>query len=95
MLPAVVGFEPWRVPTRIELVSLIDFTRTPTFDVEAFGVPADAGPNAGSGTYWTSSLWLPDGDALHDDHWVVSFSDGLVTSGMGSAVRCVSERGAP
>jgi hypothetical protein len=78
----------WRVPTRIELVSLIDFTRAPTIDLDVFAVPADAG-NAGSGKYWTSSLAIPD-SAPTDLHWVVSFAGGMVATDYGQWVRCVS-----
>jgi hypothetical protein len=81
---------PWRVPTRIELVSLIDFTRQPTIDVQAFSI--DAG---NIGTYWSSSV-VPDltgADAAAAQHWIVSFADGSVTRsgpGMNAAwVRCV------
>ncbi len=93
---------PWRVPTRIELVSLIDFTRVPTFDVDAFPLPADAAPGAAAGTYWTSSLapspagpaFPPDADPTTSPHWAVSFADGTVattaTRGVSASwVRCV------
>jgi len=86
-LPAAT---PWRVPTRIELVSLIDFTRTPTFDVDVFGISPEAGPGAGSGAYWTSSLYEPDADALMGQHWAVSFADGLVSTEQAAWVRCVA-----
>lgn len=41
--------DDWRLPSRIELVSLLDFTRdTPAIDITAF-------PGASSGSLWTSS----------------------------------------
>jgi hypothetical protein len=44
------GHSDWRVPTRIELVSLLDFSRTnPPLDATAF--PSTVGP-----TFWTSSV---------------------------------------
>ena len=76
----------WRVPTRIELVSLIDFTQPsgqPTIDPAAF-------PNTPADTFWTSSpVPGPDGGPIA--YWTVSFATGLTANG-GSAnnVRCVS-----
>jgi hypothetical protein len=92
-LPLVSGSPPWRVPTRIELVSLIDFTRTPTLDLEAFGFPAEAGADAGGGVFWTSSGIDRDADPTMTPHWAVSFSDGKVGVGGATSVRCVSGGG--
>jgi hypothetical protein len=68
----------WRVPTRIELVSLIDFTQVPTIRIATFfdvGLPA-----------WTSSAVAGD-----ESYWLVDFSTGLVLSGgSGAVVICVS-----
>jgi hypothetical protein len=73
-----------RVPTRIELVSLVDFTTSPAINKVAF-------PGTPIMPFWTSSVvWAdagPDAAALH---WSVSFSDGLVTAIPASLVRCVS-----
>jgi hypothetical protein len=76
----------WRVPTRIELVSLIDFTRVPTINSDVFAFPADAGAADPMWT-WSSSLALPDADPTMSDHWAVSFADGSVATG--SAARWV------
>jgi hypothetical protein len=73
----------WRVPTRIELVSLVDFTHRPTIDTMTF----DAGQAA---TYWTSSVVQRDAapDARH--YWTVSFDDGLAdNTSLATYVRCV------
>jgi hypothetical protein len=80
----------WRVPTRIELVSLIDFTRVPAIDLDVFGFPDDAGV-AASGVYWTSSLAVPDSSPTSptSDHWVVLFGDGTVLTGSARWIRCV------
>ncbi|HEY6460606.1 MAG TPA: DUF1566 domain-containing protein, partial [Polyangiaceae bacterium] len=77
----------WRVPTRIELVSLVDFTRQPTIDPNVF-------PGAQSASYWTSST-VP-GDGGPSGWWTVNFSSGLVATVAASAsalptyVLCVS-----
>lgn len=69
----------WRLPTRIELVSIIDFTRSgPAID------PIFA--NTQKADYWSSSVYADDSGA---NYWVVSFDDGSVKSGGGSYVRCV------
>jgi hypothetical protein len=91
----------WRVPTRIELVSLIDWTHVPTFDVDAFAYdPGDASVGRATGMYWTSSLAVPaEGGLLPPDaspeswpwHWTVSFANGSVMQQtLADSVRCVS-----
>jgi hypothetical protein len=77
----------WRVPTRIELVSLVDFTQPatrPTLDPSAF--PAvDAGA-----VYWTSSAVPTDG-APPTQWWQVSLADGTVSTGTSASwVLCVN-----
>ncbi len=80
----------WRLPTRIELLSLVDFTRTgPAIDTTAFpGVP-------GGKYHWTSSPWVVSQIATKpQDTWIVNFSEGL-TSNAGDRTaaeyaRCVS-----
>ena len=72
----------WRVPTRIELVSLIDFTRTPTIETTTF-------LDAGGAHTWTSSA-VP-GDGGPSEYWDVDFSTGLTGHGSApSQVICVS-----
>ncbi len=80
----------WRLPTRIELLSLVDFTRVgPAIDVSAFpGVP-------GGAYHWTSSPWVVSQIATKpQDSWIVNFYEGL-TSNAGARTdaeyaRCVS-----
>jgi hypothetical protein len=80
----------WRLPTRIELLSLVDFTRgNPAINTTAFpGVPC--------GKYhWTSSPWVVSQIATKPQYsWIVNFSEGL-TSNAGDRTqaeyaRCVS-----
>jgi hypothetical protein len=75
---------PWRVPSRIELLSLVDFTQPnghPTADPGAF-------PDTASASYWTSSPVPGDGGAAGS--WSISFATGLAaTTGGASYVRCV------
>jgi hypothetical protein len=79
----------WHVPTRIELVSLIDFTQpssNPTIDVNTF-------PGIRPQKFWTSSNVPGDGGAYY---WLVDFYDGLTVTALGSAgagsyVLCVRE----
>jgi hypothetical protein len=95
------GSPSWRVPTRIELVSLIDWTHVPTLDLDAFAPDTDADTGQASGVYWSSSLAVPPtGGPLPADasptsgwHWTVSFATGLVVQQQQLSagwVRCVS-----
>jgi len=80
----------WRLPTRIELLSLVDFTRTgPAISTTAFpGVP-------GGKYHWTASPWVVSQIATKPQYsWIVNFSEGL-TSNAGDRTaaeyaRCVS-----
>lgn len=82
------GHDDWRLPSRIELVSLIDTTRTqPSIDVEAF-------PRTPSDWFWTSSPANGDPSAA----WYVYFYFGYPkTDDRGSkfSVRCVRSDRAP
>jgi hypothetical protein len=75
----------WRVPTRIELVSLIDFTQpsgSPTIEPTVF-------PSVKALPTWTSSAVA--GDASPPSYWTVDFTTGLTASGgSASQVMCVS-----
>lgn len=79
---ALAGHHDWRLPSRIELVSLIDTTRTqPAIDVKAF-------PDTPSDWFWTSSLAAGDPNAA----WYVYFYFGYPkTDDMSGrfSVRCV------
>jgi hypothetical protein len=76
----------WHVPTRIQVVSLIDFTQPlggPTIDPVTF-------PSTPASLFWTSSQ-VPV-DAATPLYWVVDFGTGLVRqTTAASNVRCVKE----
>jgi len=74
------GFDDWRLPTRIELVSLVDYTLKdpaidPTFD-------------AVSQPYWTTSPWAGNDDAGYIVHFVYGFTSVSAKSEP-AYVRCV------
>jgi hypothetical protein len=72
----------WRVPTRIELISLVDFTQIPTINPAVF-------PSVQGDSYWTSSS-VPD-DSGPAVYWSVSFATGLAAYGpTPTEVLCVS-----
>jgi hypothetical protein len=74
----------WRVPTRIELVSLIDFTQpsgSPTIDPTVF-------PSVKAQPTWTASAVAGAGAPTY---WVVDFATGLTGYGGGGLqVLCVN-----
>jgi len=76
------GGGAWRLPTRAELQSLVDYgVQEPAIDGATFpGTPAES--------FWSASRTVWNGDRL----WTVSFRDGRVDSMSGSGtayVRCV------
>jgi hypothetical protein len=80
----------WHLPTRIELLSLVDFTRTgPAINTTSF-------PSVPGGKYhWTSSPWVVSQIATKPQYsWMVNFSDGLTSNAADRTAaeyaRCVS-----
>jgi len=78
------GYEPgvkWRLPSRIELVTLIDYTRTnPAIDTVHFP-PAEVP----AGWYWTSSVVRPP--TLPYRFWAIDFATGAVSDSPPLGVR--------
>lgn len=76
------GHSDWRLPSRIELVSLVDYTRLPTIDHAAF-------PNTADDYFWSSSVRAADAQLAYS----VYFGAGLTAYGdvMGASghTRCV------
>jgi hypothetical protein len=74
----------YQVPTRIQLVSLIDFTQNPTINAAAF-------PEVMGGVrYWTASV--VHGPVGPPKYWTVDFGTGLTANTQsGGAALCVKE----
>lgn len=71
----------WRLPTKKELLTLIDPTRfQPSIDPNAF-------PNTPPEYFWSATVDLADANG---DHWSVRFGDGRALNKVAmSCVRCV------
>jgi hypothetical protein len=69
------GFSDWRLPTRAELGTLVDYSQNsgPLIDTTSF-------PNTAQNHYWTASPYV--GNALHA--WFVGFYPGAIGYGGGT-----------
>lgn len=90
------GHDDWRLPTRIELTSIVDFTKGPALDPSAF-------PGAAGGFHKTASDWIltieqRGAGAGRDFAWAFNLSDGIVSNAYSKAeaarLRCVRGGGA-
>ena len=85
----------FRVPTRVELASIVDFSKSPAINSSAF-------PNAKGGYHRTSSDWILDIKQIgagsgKDFAWIYNMSVGLTSNAYSRAsaaeVRCVRGNG--
>lgn len=78
----------WRLPSRIELVTLLDLTKSPTIDTASF--------LSTEGTaYWTTSEVRPIVKGAVIKHWTVEFGTGglgMKDENLKAAVRCIKDR---
>ena len=90
------GHDDWRLPTRVELTSIVDFTQSPAIDRAWF-------PGAPGGFHKTASDWIltirqAGAGAGRDYAWAFNLSDGIVSNAYSkataSALRCVRGGGA-
>jgi len=79
---SLATFSNWRLPTTIELLSIVDFGRViPCIDSTVFGTVAIS-------AFWTSDVYAPD----NLKGWTVNFHSGNSESNLNSTsfpVRCV------
>jgi hypothetical protein len=87
------GFSDWRVPTRVEMSSIMDWTRSPA---------TDAAFTSASGFHKTGSNWILTvkqigAGAGKDFAWSFNMGDGIVSNALSAAtlsrVRCVHGNG--
>jgi len=80
---------PWRLPSRIELVTLLDLSQSGARVNPVFKSPS---PGMQQGAHWTFSEVRPF-DPAKREHWVVDFGGGGLAKraelGDAAAVRCV------
>jgi hypothetical protein len=87
------GFIDWRLPTRIELTSIVDFTRSPAVSAAAF-------PGAPGGYHRTGSDWFEtiSGQSTANFAWIFNMGSGLTSNAYSKTAstaiaRCVRGNG--
>jgi hypothetical protein len=91
------GHDDWRVPTRIELISIIDWTRSPTTDT----VFSSQGGYHNTGSNWILTIEQRGAGTTcgnGDCAWMCNLSDGMCSNAYEASgsisVRCVRGNGA-
>jgi hypothetical protein len=86
------GFDDWRAPTRVEMMSIMDWTRGPAVDSVFSG-----GAWHHTGSNWILTIQQRGAGAGTDYHWGFNMSDGITSNaysaGRGASVRCVRGNG--
>jgi formylglycine-generating enzyme required for sulfatase activity len=89
------GHSDWRLPTRIEMTSIVDWSQSSSIDSAAF-------PGANGGFHKTASDWIltirqAGAGAGRDFAWAFNMSDGIVSNAYSKAnaarLRCVRGNG--
>ncbi len=92
----LAGHDDWRLPTRVEMASIVDFTQGPALDKTGF-------PGGASGFHKTASDWIltiqqKGAGAGKDFAWAYNLGDGIVSNAYSKATaarnRCVRGGGA-
>lgn len=85
----VGGYDDWRVPTRVELASIVDWTRSTLLDP----VFTAQGGFHKTGSNWVLTIEQRGAGAGRDVAWAYNMSDGIVSNNRSAAdqdrVRCV------
>lgn len=76
MFPATDGNTDWRLPSRSELQSIVDYTKSnPSVDTSFFsGIEASDADNF----FWTSTTYVKASDPPEAKAWAVNFADGTI-----------------
>jgi hypothetical protein len=87
------GFSDWRLPTRVEMTSIVDFTRSPAVNATAFS-------GAPGGYHRTGSDWFEtiSGQSTANYAWIFNLGSGLTSNAYSktdstAVARCVRGNG--
>ena len=90
------GHDDWRLPTRIEMTSIVDWTKSASLDPAAF--PSPPGGFHKTASDWILTIRQIGAGAGRDFAWAFNMSDGIVSNAYSKAtaarLRCVRGNGA-